>query len=387
MSMERTGLVSRVEADLEEAISLGLLPKDGFLPSEQLLARRYGVSRATAREALLRLAARGLVVQHPGRRSRAVPLSEAVTLENLSVALHGEGSAHPEGRWLLEGSLSLKRKTIVELLAACCAQASEEELRKLGDACFALWSTAPWEEQRLWAKREFELMRLAAFAANLPSHFLLVQSLERSFWGMAGRLLPRLDCEAIRQWSLCAFHALCERDVRSLQRELPTLLKAVDEHLLGALTPASHEGITSHTSHGPVEPLPRVEAEPASTREELLGAVLPNRSACQTGSCHPPAEGLLPESEKGLLPGAALPNWSACQTGLCPTPPVEASPPESACTGAGCTSVLAAREEGRPSDHEEEHDRPTCSPAPLAAVTPSPVSRMCCAVRERMHGS
>jgi GntR family transcriptional regulator, transcriptional repressor for pyruvate dehydrogenase complex len=78
--MERMGLVSHVEGDLERAIALGRLPKDGFLPSEQLLARRYGVSRATAWEALLRLAARGLVVQHPGRRSRAVPLSEAVTL-------------------------------------------------------------------------------------------------------------------------------------------------------------------------------------------------------------------------------------------------------------------------------------------------------------------
>ncbi len=52
--MERMGLVSQVEAQLERMISLELLPADGSLPSEQALARRYGVSRGTLREALLR---------------------------------------------------------------------------------------------------------------------------------------------------------------------------------------------------------------------------------------------------------------------------------------------------------------------------------------------
>ncbi|MBN1206873.1 MAG: winged helix-turn-helix transcriptional regulator, partial [Myxococcaceae bacterium] len=77
----------KVEQELERVISLGQLPEDGVLPSEHTLARRYGVSRSTVREALLRLGTRGLVVQHPGRKSRAVALDEAVTLENLSMAL------------------------------------------------------------------------------------------------------------------------------------------------------------------------------------------------------------------------------------------------------------------------------------------------------------
>ena len=325
MSMERMGLVSRVEEELEQTISLGLLPKDGFLPSEQLLARRYGVSRATAREALLRLAARGLVVQHPGRRSRPVPLSEAVTLENLSVALHGESPTYLE------------------------------EQRKLEDACFALWSTAPWEDQWFWTKREFELMRLAALTANLPGHFLLVRTLERSFRGMAGRLLPHLDCEAIRKWSLCAFHALCERDVKALQRELPTLLNSADEPLLDSLAPANQEDIAPLASQSSLEPLPRVEAEPASTPGEQPGAILANRSACQTGSCS--------------------------------TPPIEVLSPVSACISAGRTSAPTASEKGRPSVREEAHGRPTCSPAPLAALTPSPASRRLRTVRGWMDGS
>ncbi|HEX8705661.1 MAG TPA: winged helix-turn-helix domain-containing protein, partial [Myxococcaceae bacterium] len=89
--MERMGLVSQVEAELEKMLSLELLPKDRELPSEHKLARCFGVSRGTVREALLRLSTKGLVVQHPGRRTRAVPLDEAVTLENLGVILDGDG--------------------------------------------------------------------------------------------------------------------------------------------------------------------------------------------------------------------------------------------------------------------------------------------------------
>jgi DNA-binding GntR family transcriptional regulator len=70
--MDRMGLVSQVEAELEK-----------------MLSRCFGVSRGTVREALLRLSTRGLVVQHPGRRTRAVPLDEAVTLEKMRERVGG----------------------------------------------------------------------------------------------------------------------------------------------------------------------------------------------------------------------------------------------------------------------------------------------------------
>ena len=74
----------------------------------------------------------------PAGRSRTVgatfsasPQSPiAVTLENLSVALHGVGQGHPEKQHLLEGYFALKRETAVELLAACCELASEEDVRR-----------------------------------------------------------------------------------------------------------------------------------------------------------------------------------------------------------------------------------------------------------------
>jgi len=327
--MERTGLVARIEQELERVISLGTLPRNGCLPSEQVLARNYGVSRATAREVLLRLAARGLVVQHPGRKSRAVPLDEALTLENLSVALHAEGPTHPERRRLLEGYFELKREMTLELLAACCEHASERDLNRLLDICFLLGQAAPFEEPSVWAKREFELLRLAALAANRPGHFLLIQSLERSFWAMAGRVLPHLSREAIRRWALCAFHALGGRDAQGLRQQLPVLLQASDECLFAPSASLPTEDDALVDLHTPEEQSPQDNLE--SERGALPGAVCPNPSACQTGSCPEPPEGA-PQgmAPQGQRPDAVGLNLSACQTSLSQALPAGGSPATSA---------------------------------------------------------
>lgn len=232
--MEPMGLVSRVAGDLERLIAQDRLPRDGRLPSERLLTRQYGVSRTTVREALSHLASRGLIVQHPGRRSRAVVLDETVNLETLGVALQGEGPAHPERSRLLEGFLALKRELTVELLALCGECASKEELNLLANACLALRDAARWEENRgQWAGWEFELLRRAARVADRPGHVLLIHSLERSFWKMASRVLPHLDSEAICRWAECAFYALVTKDVQALRKDLLPLLEAGDERLLG----------------------------------------------------------------------------------------------------------------------------------------------------------
>jgi DNA-binding FadR family transcriptional regulator len=274
MVLEPQGFVVRIAEDLERTISQGRLPKDGRLPSENSLARFYGVSRATVREALRQLAARGVVVQHPGRRSRAAALDEAVTLENLSMALHAIGPAHPERLRLLEGYLALKRETAVELLAACCEHASQTDLDPLVDACFLLGDAAHWEQDgRRRAELEFGLLRLAACVAERPGHFLLIQSLERSFWGMAGRLVPHLDAQATNQWALCAFHALRERDVQTMRRELPALLKACDERLLSNLAPVHKAGDTPVAPSRTVEL--RSESEPRSATKEESPAPVP----------------------------------------------------------------------------------------------------------------
>ncbi|WP_223646867.1 FadR/GntR family transcriptional regulator [Corallococcus sp. EGB] len=230
------GLVAYVEAELERDIALGRLPPCGQFPSEAELARRMKVCRGTMREALRRLAARGLVVQRSGRKTRAVALDESLTLENLGLALHDARS--PEARWLLEGYFSLRRQVMVELLVDCCAKAPERDLDALGRLCFRLWDAAKWESGERCAQVEFELLRLAARVAGRPGYVLLVQSLHRAFLGGVARLLPFLEGEALRQWVICATDALRERDTRALQHELPALMRACDERLLNAFAPA-----------------------------------------------------------------------------------------------------------------------------------------------------
>jgi hypothetical protein len=56
-------------------------------------------------------------------------------------------------------------------------------------------------------------LRLAAHVADRPGQALLLQSLERSYRAMAKHLLPHVDAKSIRNWALCAFQALGEKDI------------------------------------------------------------------------------------------------------------------------------------------------------------------------------
>ena len=234
--LERTKLVARIEEELEQLISRGALPESGRFPSERLMARRYGVARSTVREALLRLAARGLVVRRQGRQARAVALERAVTLESLSVALHTEALARPGRQRLLAGYFALKRQTMVELLVRCCEHVSEEHREPLDETCFWLEDGTRWDEgDRRWVALEFELLRRAARAADLPGHFLLAQSLERAFWGMAELVLPHLAPKAVNHWVNQVTRWLDGRDAAAMRTGLPPLLLSCDEHVLGRL--------------------------------------------------------------------------------------------------------------------------------------------------------
>ncbi|MGH6989025.1 MAG: GntR family transcriptional regulator [Stellaceae bacterium] len=88
-----TPLYHQIYVILRERIADGSVGAGSNLPGEQELARRYGVSRVTAKRALDELAAEGLVVRERGRgtRVRAAPPTPPLRasieglLENLTV--------------------------------------------------------------------------------------------------------------------------------------------------------------------------------------------------------------------------------------------------------------------------------------------------------------
>ncbi|WP_375761655.1 FadR/GntR family transcriptional regulator [Corallococcus exercitus] len=329
--MVQVGLVAYVEEQLERDIFLGRLPRNGQLGSEQVLARIYGVCRGTIREALRRLAARGLVVQRPGRITRVVALDESLTLENLGLALHDERSE--ECRRLLEGFFSLKRQVLVDLLVDCCAKASEAVLDQLAGACFRLSDVAKWEPGARCAQLEFELLRLAAQAADRPGHLLLIQSLQRALRGNAARLLSFMGGESVRQWAWCAMHALGERDARALQHQLPALMKTCDEGVLDRFAPAPQEHVSSEAPHAQQCFLGDPAA--ASERGEAL-AQHPCVEERDLGRLAPTASGLTPSEPEE----ARAREWDASS----PEEPLQPDPPA---TGSrGQTRVTVHKEGG-----------------------------------------
>ena len=70
----------QVDQDLRQRIQAGKYPDHARLPPEQILARLYGVSRVTLRQALQRLADAGLLTRRHGVGTIITPLPE-VTLD------------------------------------------------------------------------------------------------------------------------------------------------------------------------------------------------------------------------------------------------------------------------------------------------------------------
>lgn len=68
--------VDDVSTQLEQAIAAGRYTPARRLPAERALAVQFGVSRATVREAIGRLAARGLLQRRPGDGTYVLPESD-----------------------------------------------------------------------------------------------------------------------------------------------------------------------------------------------------------------------------------------------------------------------------------------------------------------------
>jgi len=350
--MERVGLVAQVEAELEKMLALRLLPADGKFPSEHGLARCFGVSRGTVREAIRSLSTRGLVVHYPGRRTRVVAWDEALNLETLSVALTGDGRLLPGRHHLLEGFLALKREITVDLLVACCERASAADLDQLTQACFLLEDTARWDAgDRKWVRQQFELLKQAACVVGRMGHLLLIQSLERTFSGMAKWALPHLNPQAVQAWARCAMEALDAKNVQALRQQLPPLLHRVEERLVRSLEPV-HPPTTPHEPTPPVAEQPLVEPSAPEAAERVVPNLSKPRAAQEGGE------------------EQVIPNLSNSRAGLGEVPPTEASAPEPVSDRGGHESEPSEFGQAWPPGAEEDWRDGTSSPPVLPWAQP-----------------
>jgi hypothetical protein len=177
----------------------------------------------------------------------------------------------------------------VELLAACCKKASEEELERVRNACFLLGDAACWELKRpRWVALEFELLRQAALAVQRPGHLLLVQTLERT-----------CSCEA---YGLASFIG-AERQVAELETEVHSTVAQGPEVSEPAETLLTASQVAEVST--PTEVL--LTSPPVPMARELVEAPLTSVQTPEVGSSAPepmPAGG----------PGALCTEWSGCHT-------------------------------------------------------------------------
>ncbi|MFC5800523.1 GntR family transcriptional regulator [Streptomyces formicae] len=113
----RTPLYLKVAADLRTAITAGEYGSGAKLPAEDELARRYGVSRGTVRQALAALRTDGLITSRRG--TRRVVLG--------GPRLHSFGELRSFTRW----ARSLGEEPGSRVVAIDRVPASEEEAEKL----------------------------------------------------------------------------------------------------------------------------------------------------------------------------------------------------------------------------------------------------------------
>jgi DNA-binding GntR family transcriptional regulator len=131
---EKRSLSQRIRADIEQAIMAGRLQAGAPL-DEQTLGERYGVSRTPAREALIQLAAVGLVSMRPRRGAvvAAASLKDCMNLLEMLVQLEALATGLATRRMNAE-----ERARLQDACSQCLAAAQEQhaERYRIADDAF-----------------------------------------------------------------------------------------------------------------------------------------------------------------------------------------------------------------------------------------------------------
>lgn len=159
---------------LRSAILERSLPAaDGSLPAQGDLARRYGVSRTVVREAMVHLAAQGLIVVEQGRRARVRPPDPRQWAESL-------GAVIAAGGWTGADLMAARRLVEGETAALAAARREAGTVAALEREIVA-YRAADHRAAALAADRAFHAA-IAAGTGN-PVLDLLYRSLDEAIAG------------------------------------------------------------------------------------------------------------------------------------------------------------------------------------------------------------
>lgn len=182
---EKRSLSEVIRAEIEQEIMSGRLPAGSQL-DEQTLSERYGVSRTPAREALIQLAAVGLVTMRPrqGAIVTSVSLKDYVSLHEILVQLEA-----------LAAKLATRRMTSVERArlketydqCAAAAEAQDAELYRSANDAFhdtlyiasrnpILSNQIRTTRARMRGMRDMRFEHPARLRASLQEHQAILQA-------------------------------------------------------------------------------------------------------------------------------------------------------------------------------------------------------------------
>jgi GntR family transcriptional repressor for pyruvate dehydrogenase complex len=163
--LERANLFETLAEGIEELILSGKLENDARLPSEEAIAKQYGVSRPVVREALARLRDRGLVTTITGRGTFVEQANTSALSDAFLRHLRREAVDSESIRNLYEARIAIECMT-ASLASARSTADDRQQIRKHLDAMYeARGDTRRWTS----ADIHFHL----AVAATSRNPFLL----------------------------------------------------------------------------------------------------------------------------------------------------------------------------------------------------------------------
>jgi DNA-binding FadR family transcriptional regulator len=202
MTKNDEGLPERVAQQLLRRIISKEFPPGVVLPSEREIGETYSVSRPVAREAIKRLAARGIVTVHPRQGATVSQNLVGAAGEALVLAFH-------QADVVKEDILDLRMVIEPHVAALAARHGSQSQQRRLGQLRVLIERVLQVldvdDEGRvisLWAQSDQPLhLLLAEMSQNLVFK-IVVEIVDTILWFQPDEQGPPLTVENIRQASL-----------------------------------------------------------------------------------------------------------------------------------------------------------------------------------------